>query len=102
MPLDRAPFARLLVDPAEGPVDLFLADAPLGGLDELEDADGPALVPAAQREPEGGGRLALARAAVDDDERAVAALARRQSVLRGDGVCPWAIRQRSYGVRCGR
>jgi hypothetical protein len=54
--------------------DRLLADAPLGRLDELEHPDRPALVPAAQGQPEGRRRLPLAGAAVDDDERAVAAL----------------------------
>ena len=63
----------------------LLTDAPLGGLHELEDADRPALVPGAQREPEGGRRLALARAVVDDDEGAVAALTGREAVVRSAG-----------------
>ena len=59
----------------------LLADAPLGRLHELEDPDAPALVPAAQRQPEGGGRLALAVAGVDHQQRPVAALPRGQPVV---------------------
>ncbi|AXT83748.1 hypothetical protein C6I20_00025 [Aeromicrobium sp. A1-2] len=44
---------------AEALEDGLLADAPLGGLDELEDPDVPALVPRPDREAERSGRLAL-------------------------------------------
>ena len=43
---------------------------------------GPALVPGAQREPEGGGRLALHLAGVHDEQRAVAPLAGGEPVVR--------------------
>src|SRR5699024_7456972 len=85
VPLDGSPFAGLLVESAEGREGLLLTDPPLRGLDELEDPDRPPLVPAAQGEAEGGGRLALAGPPVDEDERGVATLARRESVVGGDG-----------------
>src|ERR1044072_5687569 len=59
----------------------LLADAPLGRLDELEHPDRPALVPAAQRQPEGRGRLALALTGVHDHQRPVAPLPRREAVV---------------------
>src|SRR5690606_31171074 len=62
--------------------DGLLPDAPLGGLHELEDAYVPALVPRPDGEPEGGGGLPLAIPGVDHQERAVAALARGETVIR--------------------
>ena len=71
---------------------VLLADLPLRRLHELEHPDRPALAPAAQREPERGGRLALHLAGVHDEQRAVAALAGGEPVVRdGVGTCPCGI-----------
>ena len=53
------PPSPVCVQPTERAERVLLADLPLRRLDELEHPDRPALVPAAQRQPEGGGRLAL-------------------------------------------
>src|SRR6266536_3154624 len=50
---------------------LPLANAPLAGLDELVDADPVAACPAAQHDAEGGGRLPLAVARIDDQQGVV-------------------------------
>ena len=64
-------------------------------------ADRPALVPGAQRHPEGGGRLALHLAGVHDEQRPVAALPRGQPVVRHDRDL--SLRHvRPPVVRCGR
>ena len=109
VPLDRAALAGLVVQLAEPLQHGLLADAPLGRLHELEDADSPALVPAAQREPERGGRLALAVAGVHHQQRPVAALPGGEPVV-GDGArlpcgirppssCRTGVEQSSRGER---
>src|SRR4051794_3895768 len=68
--------AHLLpLDPAERLRGLRLADLPLAGLDELEDAAAVAARPRAHQHPERGRRLALAVAREDDQQRPVARLA---------------------------
>src|SRR5690348_8898886 len=91
----RPPFAHLV--PVDGPAlaggaehaqRVLLPDLPLRRLDELEHPDGPPLVPGAQRQPEGGRGLALPDPRVHHDQRPVAALTRRQSVLGYDTRLP--------------
>src|SRR4051794_20789397 len=68
--------AHLLpLDPAERLRGLRLADLPLAGLDELEDAAAVAARPRAHQHPERGRRLALAVAGEHDQQRTVARLA---------------------------
>src|SRR5699024_1387341 len=102
VPLDGTPFAGLLVQPPEGGEDLLLADLPLRGLHELEDADRPALVPPPEGQPEGGGGLALPGAATPPSSWSTARGEwRRWRVVSPSsgvtGVFPWAIRRRSFG-----
>src|SRR4051812_41911123 len=71
----RPAVAHLLpVDAAERRGGLRLADLPLAGLDELEDAAAVPSRPRAEEHAERGGALALAVPGQDDDQRAVAAL----------------------------
>ena len=84
VPLDRAALAGVVVQRRRAFEGGLLADPPLGRLHELEDPDRPALVPAAQREPERGRRLPLAVAGVDDQQRPVAALPGGQPVVGDD------------------
>src|SRR5215207_2750657 len=88
VPLDGAALACCLVHLVERPERRLLADLPLGALDELEHADVPALVPAAQRHPEGGGRLTLHLAGVHHHQRPGPTLPRGQAVLRYDTWLP--------------
>ena len=74
VPLDGTPLAGLLVEASQALEDGLLADAPLGALHELEHPDVPALVPAAQPQPEGGGRFPLAVAGMDGQQGAVTSL----------------------------
>src|SRR4051794_1020547 len=68
--------AHLLpLDPAERLRGLRLADLPLAGLDELEDAAAVAARPRAHQHPERGRRLALAVAGEHDQQGLVARLA---------------------------
>src|SRR5690606_27564850 len=84
VPLDRAALAGLVVQAGETLEDCLLADAPLRRLHELEDADVPALVPAAHGQAERGGGLPFAVTGVDHQQRPVAALARREPVVGDD------------------
>ena len=84
MPLDGATLSRLGVQRAEALQRGLLTDAPFGRLDELEHPDAEPLVPAAQRQTEGGGRLSLAVTGVHDQQGSVAALARREPVVGHD------------------
>ena len=61
--------AHLVPGDAERLGCLLLADLPLARLHELEDPDRPVLGPAAQHQPEGSRRLALALAGVHDQPR---------------------------------
>ena len=54
VPFDGAALAGFGMEFVEAFEHRFLADLPLGGFDELEDTDVPALVPAAQGETKGG------------------------------------------------
>ena len=58
-----------------------LADLPLRALHELEDPDRPTLGPAAQRQPERGGRLAFHLTGMDDHQRSLATRAGGQAIV---------------------
>src|SRR5690606_40768876 len=85
VPLDRPTGAALVVQIGQGLESGLLAEPPLGGLDELEDGDRPTLVPAPQRETESGRGLSFSVAGVDHQQRPVAALASRETVVGYDG-----------------
>src|SRR4029079_11823095 len=69
--LPREPVAALQPLHAELPPDGFLTDLPLVRLDELDHADAPTSGDAAHDDAEGGRRLALAVAGVDEHQRAL-------------------------------
>src|SRR5690606_2423396 len=85
VPLARTAHALLGVHPGERLQRGLLPDPPLRGLHELEHRDAPALVPAAQRQPERGGGLPLAVTGVHHEQRPVAALAGGEPVVGHDG-----------------
>ena len=78
----RATAAGRVVQFAQRLEGSLLADSPLGGLDELEDAHRPALVPATQGQTERRGRLALAVTGVNDQQRPLPPLPGGQPVRR--------------------
>ena len=86
MPLDGAAAAGRVVQLGQRLQGGLLADPPLGGLDELEDPDRPALVPATQGQAERRRRLPLAVTGVNDQQRPLAPLPGGQPVRRYD--CP--------------
>ena len=81
MPLDGPSLTGLLMHLAQCLQSGLLANAPFRRLHELEDADAPALIPAAQGHPEGRGGFSLALPLIDDHHGPVTTLLGGQPVI---------------------